>query len=283
MKKPLNNECKLLVPAFPLSPVIRQSPRYKGLTLLNGKYVNHHFSPHFHEEYAIGVIQAGVQKARIGRHANVIMPAGSVVIINPGDVHTGQPADENGWVYSMIYIPVEIIRDKCRHFGSLCHDPLFPNPAFFDTLLAERILALHKLLAESSPLLLKEDVLFAEAIDRLMPYSIKSAETCKSRQENLLIKKAIDYIDTNFAENIRLEDLSRLVDLSPFHFLRQFKQTIGVTPHVYLVHTRLRHARRRLLAGDPPAVIAIETGFSDQSHFTRLLRRFSGVTPGGFC
>ena len=75
--------------------------------------------------------------------------------------------------------------------------------------------------------------------------------------------------------------LAREAAMSPYHFLRTFRQVIGVTPHQYVLRTRLNRAALRLRGGDEPvAAIAFDAGFNDLSTFNRRFRRLMGVTPG---
>jgi AraC-like DNA-binding protein len=91
------------------------------------------------------------------------------------------------------------------------------------------------------------------------------------------------WLDANSHREIALEDTARHVGLSPFHFLRSFAATLGVTPHQYLLRSRLRHAARRL-ADDDAAIteIAYDVGFADLSNFTRTFSRAAGVSPQKF-
>ena len=71
--------------------------------------------------------------------------------------------------------------------------------------------------------------------------------------------------------------------LSPFHFLRLFSRVLGVTPHQYLVRSRLRRAARLLADGVPSVTdVAFEVGFGDLSNFVRTFHRAAGVSPGRF-
>jgi AraC-like DNA-binding protein len=90
-------------------------------------------------------------------------------------------------------------------------------------------------------------------------------------------------IDAHAAEPISLNGCAREAGLSSFHFLRVFSAVLGVTPHQYLVRSRLRHAAR-LLADDDRAVtdVALDVGFADLSNFVRTFRRAAGVSPRGF-
>jgi AraC family transcriptional regulator len=91
------------------------------------------------------------------------------------------------------------------------------------------------------------------------------------------------WLEAHAGEALHLEQVARESGVSAFHFLRLFTRVIGVTPHQYLVRSRLRHAAR-LLAQDtrPIADIAYEVGFGDLSNFIRTFRRAAGVSPRGF-
>jgi len=88
------------------------------------------------------------------------------------------------------------------------------------------------------------------------------------------------WIDANSHREVELEDVARQAGVSPFHFLRLFSGVLGVTPHQYLLRSRLRHAARQL-ADDVKAVtdIAYDVGFGDLSNFVRTFHRAAGVSP----
>jgi len=100
-------------------------------------------------------------------------------------------------------------------------------------------------------------------------------------------RRAVDaamWIDANARHDIGLDGVAAEAGLSSFHFLRLFSQVLGVTPHQYLVRSRLRHAAR-LLAEDesrPVTEVALDVGFADLSNFVRTFHRAAGVSPGGF-
>lgn len=91
------------------------------------------------------------------------------------------------------------------------------------------------------------------------------------------------WIDENSQSELDLEQAAKQAGLSPFHFLRLFSAVLGVTPHQYLVRSRLRHAAR-LLTEDDTAVtdIAYDVGFGDLSNFVRTFHRAAGVPPTKF-
>ncbi|QWG23972.1 AraC family transcriptional regulator [Bradyrhizobium sediminis] len=91
------------------------------------------------------------------------------------------------------------------------------------------------------------------------------------------------WIDAHSHREIDLEQAAAQADISPFHFLRLFSGVLGVTPHQYLVRSRLRHAAR-LLADDGLSVtdVAYDVGFGDLSNFVRTFHRAAGVSPRRF-
>ena len=103
-----------------------------------------------------------------------------------------------------------------------------------------------------------------------------------TRNRRRMVEAAF-WIDQASHRPIGLDDAAREAGLSPFHFLRLFTRVIGVTPHQYLVQSRLRHAAR-LLADDMRTItgIAYDVGFADLSNFVRTFHRAAGVSPRGF-
>lgn len=98
-----------------------------------------------------------------------------------------------------------------------------------------------------------------------------------------VLRQVTDYINENLHQNLQVVELSGLAQISPYHFLRQFKQTVGMTPHQYILQRRLERAKYLLQYSELSiSTIAARTGFSDQSHLTRCFKRRFGVTPGQF-
>lgn len=90
-----------------------------------------------------------------------------------------------------------------------------------------------------------------------------------------------EYVSERIAEKISLTDLAHLAGLSASQFSLRFRETTGRTPHQFVTLMRVDRARELLVAGErTPADVAAQTGFADQSHLTRHLRRVFGVTPG---
>ncbi|QDW36344.1 helix-turn-helix transcriptional regulator [Bradyrhizobium sp. KBS0727] len=107
----------------------------------------------------------------------------------------------------------------------------------------------------------------------------RKAAFLAARDRRRAVETAL-WIDAHSHRAIGLEDAADQAGISPFHFLRLFSDTLGVTPHQYLVRSRLRHAARRL-ADDDSAItdIAYDVGFGDLSNFVRTFHRAAGASP----
>ena len=106
--------------------------------------------------------------------------------------------------------------------------------------------------------------------------------TASLRDRRRAVESAL-WIDANSHKAITLDDAAEQAGISAFHFLRLFSDVLGVTPHQYLVRSRLRHAARRL-ADDDSAItdIAYDVGFGDLSNFVRTFHRAAGASPMRF-
>jgi len=103
--------------------------------------------------------------------------------------------------------------------------------------------------------------------------------TASLRDRRRAVESAL-WIDANSHRPIALDDAAGQAGVSTFHFLRLFSGVLGVTPHQYLVRSRLRHAARRLADDDSPITdIAYDVGFGDLSNFVRTFHRASGASP----
>lgn len=97
-----------------------------------------------------------------------------------------------------------------------------------------------------------------------------------------LARRLADHLERNGMEPLTLRALEDETGLSPYSIIRAFRRDVGTTPHAFLMHLRVRHAARLLVAGESIVAAAAEAGFADQSHFTRHFKRAFGMTPGRY-
>jgi AraC-like DNA-binding protein len=124
--------------------------------------------------------------------------------------------------------------------------------------------------------------LFASRFVEVVSERSRAGAVTTARDRRRAVETAL-WIDAHSHLQIDLEQAAATADISPFHFLRLFANVLGVTPHQYLVRSRLRHAAR-LLADDDRAVtdVAYDVGFGDLSNFVRTFHRAAGVSPRKF-
>lgn len=97
------------------------------------------------------------------------------------------------------------------------------------------------------------------------------------------LQQITEYINEHLHEDIKLIKLSAIAQISPYHFLRLFKQSMGITPHQYILQRRIDKAKYLLQKSELSiADIAFRVGFCDQSHLTQYFKRIVGVTPRQF-
>jgi AraC family transcriptional regulator len=115
-------------------------------------------------------------------------------------------------------------------------------------------------------------------------HSKKKANASKtSAADRRRAVEAAMWIEENCHEEISLQAVAEEAGLSPFHFLRLFSKALGVTPHQYLVRSRLRKAAKLLAERERSVTdIALDVGFADLSNFTRTFRRAAGISPRRF-
>ena len=98
-----------------------------------------------------------------------------------------------------------------------------------------------------------------------------------------VLRRVKGHIAAHLGEKLSVQGLAEIAGLSVYHFARQFKNSVGVSPHLYLLQARIDQAKQRLIASDAPiSDIAAELGFSDSSRFANQFRRMVGVTPSAF-
>jgi AraC-like DNA-binding protein len=260
-----------------------RAPELGGLELLRATYRTFAFSPHAHETFAIGVTERGAQLYTSGRRRNVVMPAGSVAVVHPGEVHTSRAQDARGWSYRMLYPPVSLIEEIAEGLtGHGAREVRFREPVIDDVQLASGILELHRSLETAGVTLLERESRLVSSLASLVAVHAEGSqpERCLGA-EPARVKRVRELLDECPA-GVTLRGLAEIAGLSPYHLLRVFRAHLGLPPHAYLIQVRVRRARALLRTGVPIIDAAQAVGFVDQSHLTRHFKRLVGVPPGAY-
>jgi AraC-like DNA-binding protein len=250
--------------------------------VLKATYITHSFARHTHDGFAIGVIECGAETFYY-RGETHIAPEGAVVVIDPGEVHTGQAVTPEGWKYRMIYPSADLLaRAASEVAGRERGVPTFKMPAIYDPVLFENLRQTHIVLEQSPSALERETRLLWTLVQLVRRYASERPVPSPLSIEHGALSRAQQYIHEHYAEDISLETLAQNAHLSPFHLSRLFRERLGLPPHVYLTQLRISRAKDLLNCGWAIADVALASGFADQSHFNKAFKRTVGVAPGQY-
>ncbi len=266
----------------------------RGFTLYHatGVHGSRPLTPHFHDEYLICAQLAGHEECQVaGRQCS--FDPGDVVLINPQQVHTGNARGDSGVDYITLYVDRKLVE-------GLVEDASGPRcaPEFTVVRVAGRaemvaaIKALRGLVQEADAPGRTLEV--EEALQRLVGAVFADFSNLReplrrstARVSHRKIARVVEYIrgldPAVDPTSLSLDALAEIAGLSKFHFLRQFAQTVGMTPGAYLRTLRLCHAARRLRTSRQSILeIALGAGFADHPSFSRAFARHMGMTPSQY-
>nr|WP_321362564.1 AraC family transcriptional regulator [uncultured Celeribacter sp.] len=252
---------------------------FHGIELFEASFSNQTFARHAHEGFAIGAIGEGAGGYQC-RGESMVLPAGSLSLMNPDEPHTGRAAA--GRVrYNMLYAPETAVRAvlglrDLRGFAEIA-------PQDRGLKLTRALARLSRSLnnpTEYAGRLEAEEAVHAVLAQAFAHYG--GAELRQSGHEPAAIRALLERIEAGVAdsESLSLSDLAEQVGLNPSYLIRSTTRATGLSPHGHVLRARVDLARRLLLDGTPAAEAAIAAGFCDQAHLIRQFRRHYGVTPG---
>jgi AraC-like DNA-binding protein len=249
---------------------------------MHAHWVHHAFPKHFHDCYTIGINDAGTGFFECRHDINQAWP-GRLNLIAPGETHTGQVSGGRHWIYRDFYISVECMSELTVHLD-MPGVPAFRSASVHDPDLASRFQHVFDAMSAIPETQLEQDYLLLHVIRRLF---LRHAERQSTRTVTLQddrrgVKRVREFVHAHYCEEMTTSRLAAVAGWSPYHLIRAFRRETGVTPHAYQNILRVSEAQKRLRGGGEIVQVAIECGFYDQSHMTRLFRRLLGATPGQY-
>ena len=244
------------------------------------------FPPHTHDQYGLGVIDAGGHLSRSDRR-QVRAGPGSLIFVNPGEVHDGRSIDGQPRTWRILYFDPQLLNGLRSEIAEGDTLPLaFPFAAF-----------------EDAPLRAWLETAYAAACGAVTPRDPQAGIACECSLLRIAerlsalahpgpghaptatasLRQALRVIDADpGSRTLTLTHLAQAAGVTRYQLLRAFARQLGLTPHAYILQRRLALARRLIRGRTALAEVAARAGFCDQSHLTRCFVRQFGVTPGRY-
>lgn len=252
------------------------------LELMHATFIGQSFSRHVHENFAIGVVETGTG-AFTYRGTTQVAPTGSIFVINPGAAHTGGGFKDLCCTYRVMYPDALLLQRISSAIADKRRDiPFFSSAIIQDVQLRGLLHYLHSSLEDESTTIEQESQLlwtFSQLISR---YADGVRTVKDAGHEHQAVKRVREYLEAHYDENVSLTQLSDLTGLSAFYLTRVFCRETGLPPHTYLIQLRISRAKSLISQGYPIVRVALETGFTHQSHLNKHFKRFVGMTPGQY-
>ena len=243
-----------------------------GIERLEARFVGQAFSPHRHDTYAIGITLSGVQTFRYRGARRYCLP-GQYHVLHPDEMHDGSAGTAKGFYYKIVYIDPSLVQQalggRALPFVS---DPIVEKSVFQDALLP----ALWRL---EEPI---DDVARIEIVTAVADLLDRASRTDIKKQGSLRLASLLrvrDLIVANPTTRHSVETLESVSGLDRWALARQFRAAFGTCPSNFRTMRQLDQARRMIRGGLPLAEAALEAGFADQSHMSRMFKRAYGLTP----
>lgn len=243
----------------------------------NFKGIKQKFPNHFHEYYVIGFIESG-RRQLFCKNKEYVIEKGDLVLFNPGDNHTCQQIDGGTLDYRCMNIKTEAMKKVVFEITGKDYVPYFKENAIFNSDIVPSLQELYLMIMNEERDFKKEEI-FLFIIEQLITEYADAVAVDTLKEANSEIKTVCDFLKENYMESITLNKLSELTGLNKYYLLRSFTKQKGITPYGYLESIRISKAKKLLEQGIAPIDVAMQTGFTDQSHFTNFFKKFIGLTP----
>lgn len=260
----------------PLHAQVRfwRDPALPGVEARASVYTCTAFRTHTHRAFCVALVDRGA--TRFSLHGGLHEArAGALVLIEPEAPHACNPDPGTGMAYRLLSLEPGWLAGA---LGEVGRGPLrrFLSPVLLDAELFAAWAGLHEAFVQGAPAGEKQALLLA-CLRTLL--SRNAAPGPGAEAPSPVVEAARQRIRESRGGFVPLDELARGAGLSRHHFLRVFKAATGLPPHAYQLQQAIEHAKDLLAGGVPISQAALDAGFADQSHFSRLFRQYTGATP----
>lgn len=252
---------------------------FESIELHRGSEITVEYPRHWHDEFYLCAILDGGGYLD-GPGGSIPTPGGTVVMVPSGEVHANRKL---GCTFQCIFMEFKALQSELEKFVDRAISGLnFRTTVIEDSQTLAGFLRLHRSLERPGSRMRKENSLLVFLHKLVNRHSTANIPQPRVGNEDCAVRRSKQFLDEHYADGVSLHDLARLTGLSPYHLNRSFCRKIGMPPHAYQLQVRIERAKAALRAGSSIALVALATGFADQSHFTRHFKRLTAVTPGEY-
>jgi AraC-like DNA-binding protein len=250
-----------------------------GIELLEVRFQRSAYHTHRHDTYAICLTTSGVQTFGYRGAVEVSLP-GQVAVLHPDELHDGRAGTQAGFGYRIVYIEPALIFEAVQVLcGRTRPLPFVRAPVVGSPRLSAAITGAFQ--SAGDPLAL--DGLVVELAAGLVEADPGCTQASFPRYlDTAALERARQFLEAEKLRVVRSAELERLTGLARYELARQFRLLYGTSPYRYLLMRRLELARRLIGQGRPLADVALEVGFADQAHLTRMFGAAFGLTPARY-
>jgi AraC-like DNA-binding protein len=234
---------------------------------------------HFHEEVELNLRQGnGWQLNYRGTIHSV--PSETLVVTQPGESHQVDAPSERNGTFRGLRVGINLLQQVATEVaGRETDPPLFPMPLVHDGDFNTQFVRVHQAIERSTSGLEQQTLTLDLLAQLILRYSENPPDLTKLETEIQPVHHVRDYLEDNYNQEISLEQLAQVANLSSFYLNRSFSRTFGMPPHAYQIQLRILQAKHLLRKKKSIESVAIETGFLSQSHFGSHFKRLVSLTP----
>nr|WP_277607247.1 AraC family transcriptional regulator [Acinetobacter higginsii] len=246
------------------------------------------YKSHSHPTFSIGAVDIGQSRFSSTFAQEQVIQAGTLVVIPAHVEHSCNPLPDQAWSYQMMHLDAawltslieELHQDIALEIDrQTIYLPQLRPTIVHDVKAYDAFTALNQLLFNEQISVLEKEQYLIQTLTEILIPSFHWEKIHSSHYFQQYLPDLLECLEDNI-ENLSLQELSEKMNMSRYALIRLFKHYFGLTPHAYQLNYKVNQARQRLREPDRDlARLAYELDFSDQSHFHRVFKQHTGITP----
>lgn len=256
-----------------------RAPDVMDAVMLKGQFVGHRYPPHAHDTHCLAVITGGALAVEV-RDQRRICRRGDVIVIDADVVHSGVAAGDGQWKMRVEHVRPAALANYCDRLGIARRERFeLESPFIVDAELSRYLYGVNWCSEVNDDAFKRSEALACAVVSLCGRHASRFVDLPVVHREPALVRAVKSRLREDLLARVTLSTLASEFAVTPFVLLRAFVREAGLSPHAFQQQERVRHAMQMLREGRPISEVGARTGFADQSHFTRVFKQQTGVTP----